>query len=390
MEETTPVQNPAPKKGKKGLWAKIIASVVVVGAIATVAVLGMQGDWFQGSLVSASVKISKDSPKDFTNAANIPLISFTISGKDVKELKIILDTKKCLKCSVKDYVLYKDNVVVPTITTVKDGSFVLTPKPVTPTATNVKNKTAPVQPTFSSGKYTYTLNATVSGGATDNVLKIQLEKITNDLKFKKVETKAEIEARLKAEAEAKAKAAAEAKAKADAEAKAKAEAEAAAKAKAEAEAAEAAAEQGEILPPASSTETAVVPCGNEFLENGEECDDGNLTSGDGCSLDCKLEVLPSDNSANPNSLNQAAQAQAEAEANAAAAEQGGTLPAQTTTGSDTAPDSKCGNGVIDSGETCDDGNLTTGDGCNVNCTIETGSLLSNPNLEISPIAPTLN
>lgn len=32
----------------------------------------------------------------------------------------------------------------------------------------------------------------------------------------------------------------------------------------------------------------------------------------------------------------------------------------------------CGNGVVDSGEECDDGNTTDGDGCNANCTNESG------------------
>ncbi len=32
------------------------------------------------------------------------------------------------------------------------------------------------------------------------------------------------------------------------------------------------------------------PCGNGVRESGEACDDGNTTSGDGCSADCKLEA----------------------------------------------------------------------------------------------------
>jgi len=30
-------------------------------------------------------------------------------------------------------------------------------------------------------------------------------------------------------------------------------------------------------------------CGNESVEYGEECDDGNLVDGDGCSSACKVE-----------------------------------------------------------------------------------------------------
>ncbi len=33
-------------------------------------------------------------------------------------------------------------------------------------------------------------------------------------------------------------------------------------------------------------------CGNGSLEAGEQCDDGNTTSGDGCSATCRIEVRP--------------------------------------------------------------------------------------------------
>jgi cysteine-rich repeat protein len=66
-------------------------------------------------------------------------------------------------------------------------------------------------------------------------------------------------------------------------------------------------------------------CGNGVLDAGEQCDDGNKVSGDGCSATCKLEV--------------------------------------------------CGNGVLDAGEQCDDGNSVSGDGCDAQCRIETASLL---------------
>jgi len=58
-------------------------------------------------------------------------------------------------------------------------------------------------------------------------------------------------------------------------------------------------------------------CGNGALDLGEECDDGNLMAGDGCSQRCELEV--------------------------------------------------CGNGVLDPGEVCDDGNPRGGDGCSTDC-----------------------
>jgi len=66
-------------------------------------------------------------------------------------------------------------------------------------------------------------------------------------------------------------------------------------------------------------------CGNGILEFGEQCDDGNLTNGDGCNSICKLEGA-----------------------------------------------AVCGNGVVNIGETCDDGNTASGDGCSNLCLVETG------------------
>jgi len=64
-------------------------------------------------------------------------------------------------------------------------------------------------------------------------------------------------------------------------------------------------------------------CGNWIVESGETCDDGNLTSGDGCSATCQIERTPI-----------------------------------------------CPNGIVESPETCDDGNTTNGDGCSSTCQTE--------------------
>jgi len=41
------------------------------------------------------------------------------------------------------------------------------------------------------------------------------------------------------------------------------------------------------------TESVVLDCcGNNLLEGDEECDDGNLSDGDGCESDCKLPTIP--------------------------------------------------------------------------------------------------
>jgi large repetitive protein len=60
-------------------------------------------------------------------------------------------------------------------------------------------------------------------------------------------------------------------------------------------------------------------CGDGYVEPGEECDDGNLEFGDGCSGYCEFE------------------------------------------------DGLCGNGVVDGTEECDDGNLESGDSCDPGC-----------------------
>jgi len=68
-------------------------------------------------------------------------------------------------------------------------------------------------------------------------------------------------------------------------------------------------------------------CGNGRLDQGEECDDSNRESRDGCSDACRLEAQ--------------------------------FYP-------------PCGNGRLDAGETCDDGNLRGKDGCSSVCQMEAG------------------
>lgn len=62
-------------------------------------------------------------------------------------------------------------------------------------------------------------------------------------------------------------------------------------------------------------------CGNAILESGEECDDGNFVTDDGCDTECKREPIPV----------------------------------------------ACGNGVVEEGEACDDGNSNNYDHCKNNC-----------------------
>lgn len=77
-------------------------------------------------------------------------------------------------------------------------------------------------------------------------------------------------------------------------------------------------------------------CGNGVLQLGEQCDDGNLQNNDGCSSICQIEP-------------------------------------DLGTGGDGRRRNICGNGILQIGEQCDDGNTNSGDGCSSACLIETPS-----------------
>lgn len=66
-----------------------------------------------------------------------------------------------------------------------------------------------------------------------------------------------------------------------------------------------------------------IVCGDGHVAGNEECDDGNSTSGDGCSSVCRYERVCC-----------------------------------------------CGDGIVNAGEDCDDGNTTSGDGCSSSCKTE--------------------
>jgi|GEM_PF-2364160 len=85
-------------------------------------------------------------------------------------------------------------------------------------------------------------------------------------------------------------------------------------------------------------------CGNGERDAGEECDDGNLSSGDGCTKRCLKEPACGDGVIDPGE---------ECEGDSCSAEC-----------------TRCGNGSLDPGEACDDGNLSSGDGCDRRCSLE--------------------
>ena len=80
-------------------------------------------------------------------------------------------------------------------------------------------------------------------------------------------------------------------------------------------------------------------CGNDYLDVGEGCDDGNHRDGDGCDSQCHIEAGY-----------QCASGSSNASACGAA---------------------RCGDGIIAGTEQCDDGNPNSNDGCSASCTIET-------------------
>ncbi len=99
-------------------------------------------------------------------------------------------------------------------------------------------------------------------------------------------------------------------------------------------------------------------CGNGRIDKNEECDDGNTTSCDGCSASCKREIgaLCGDGIVN-----------------AACGEECDDGAANSN-----APDAcrptcrlaRCGDGVQDTAEQCDDGNTVSCDGCSASCGID--------------------
>jgi fibro-slime domain-containing protein len=92
-------------------------------------------------------------------------------------------------------------------------------------------------------------------------------------------------------------------------------------------------------------------CGNGQLEALEECDDGNTTSGEGCTSECRIE----------------------------------TDWACPTPGAPCKSTVVCGDGRISGNETCDDRNTTDGDGCSANCgKVEDGWACPAPGIRCQP------
>jgi fibro-slime domain-containing protein len=109
--------------------------------------------------------------------------------------------------------------------------------------------------------------------------------------------------------------------------------------------------------PGQPCKTTIV-CGDLKVTGDEACDDGTTTGLAGCSKDCK-QVLP-----------------------------GFTCPTDNGIGGACAPVTvpKCGDGRLDFGEYCDDGNTANLDGCSSTCTLEPGYTCSAPGVKCTLVA----
>jgi two-component system OmpR family response regulator len=110
--------------------------------------------------------------------------------------------------------------------------------------------------------------------------------------------------------------------------------------------------------PNSCRTNCVLPkCGDNIIDNGqtygEECDDGNNNSGDGCDSACLVED-GYQCSGEPSVCEEIA------------------TPV-------------CGDGIVQTGEACDDGNSDSNDGCNEDCEMEQGYECQTPGQACNPI-----
>lgn len=97
-------------------------------------------------------------------------------------------------------------------------------------------------------------------------------------------------------------------------------------------------------------------CGDGILDPNEGCDDGNTRNGDGCTSYCLIEDWYRCNYTPPGRQGDDSCDSLECDA---------ARPVPICV-----PKNVCGNGIVDSGEQCDDGNALSWDGCDASCQLD--------------------
>ena len=95
-------------------------------------------------------------------------------------------------------------------------------------------------------------------------------------------------------------------------------------------------------------------CGDSTVQGTETCDDGNVVNGDGCDSSCAIETTSSCGNWICDSTETIASCPSDC----------------TSASSSSAPIEYCGDSIVQATETCDDGNVVNGDGCDSLCAIE--------------------
>ena len=143
--------------------------------------------------------------------------------------------------------------------------------------------------------------------------------------------------------------------------------------------------------------SAILECGNEITECNEECDDGNSNPADQCHqclwTYCGDNVIQNPNGEGVGGLSGTGDEQCDlsqlgGQTCVSIGYASGTLLCLSScvfNESNCVPLPQCGNGVIDGGETCDDGGTSSGDGCSGSCQIEGGWQCSGQPSVCSPV-----
>ena len=110
-------------------------------------------------------------------------------------------------------------------------------------------------------------------------------------------------------------------------------------------------------------------CGNGQIEQGEQCDAGNIQNGDGCSAVCQIEA--EDAAVCGNAIIEGQEQ----------CDDGNNQNGDGCSANCAIENPVCGNARVEQGEQCDDGNNQNGDGCSAACVIEVNPVCGNGQVE---------